>query len=98
MAYPYRTEEHRRNRRERSLTLRNSHQLSCTGDHDDLMCRGPGPLATHRTNEEANRILLRRLGQVEDCAGVLEFLATDLSQYVTGQVISVCGGNVLTPN
>jgi NAD(P)-dependent dehydrogenase (short-subunit alcohol dehydrogenase family) len=50
------------------------------------------------TNEEANRILLRRPGQVEDCAGVLEFLATDLSQYVTGQVISVCGGNVLTPN
>jgi len=50
------------------------------------------------TNEEADRILLRRLGQVEDCAGVLEFLATDLSQYVTGQVISVCGGNVLTPN
>jgi NAD(P)-dependent dehydrogenase (short-subunit alcohol dehydrogenase family) len=50
------------------------------------------------TNEEANRILLRRPGQAEDCAGALEFLATDLSQYVTGQVISVCGGNVLTPN
>lgn len=26
------------------------------------------------TNEEADRILLRRLGRVEDCAGVLEFL------------------------
>jgi len=34
------------------------------------------------TNEEAHRIPLQRLGQVEDCAGVLEFLATDLSQYV----------------
>lgn len=41
---------------------------------------------------------LRRFGQVEDCAGVLGFLVTDLSQYVTGQVISVCGGAVLTPN
>lgn len=50
------------------------------------------------TNEEAHRIPLRRLGQVEDCAGVLEFLASDLSQYVRGQVISVCGGEVLTPN
>jgi NAD(P)-dependent dehydrogenase (short-subunit alcohol dehydrogenase family) len=50
------------------------------------------------TDEEAARIPLRRLGQVEDCAGVLEFLSTDLSQYVTGQVISVCGGAVLTPN
>ena len=49
-------------------------------------------------NEEAERVPLRRLGQVEDCAGVLEFLVTDLSQYVTGQVISVCGGAVLTPN
>jgi hypothetical protein len=38
------------------------------------------------------------LGQVEDCCGVLEFLTTDLSQYVTGQVISVCGGAVLTPH
>jgi NAD(P)-dependent dehydrogenase (short-subunit alcohol dehydrogenase family) len=36
------------------------------------------------TNEEADRIPLRRLGQVEDCAGVLEFLTTDLSQYVMG--------------
>jgi NAD(P)-dependent dehydrogenase (short-subunit alcohol dehydrogenase family) len=50
------------------------------------------------TNEQADRIPLRRLGQVEDCAGVLEFPATDLSQYVAGQVISVCGGAVLTPN
>jgi NAD(P)-dependent dehydrogenase (short-subunit alcohol dehydrogenase family) len=27
---------------------------------------------------------------------VVEFLATDLSRYVTGQCISVCGGSVLT--
>jgi NAD(P)-dependent dehydrogenase (short-subunit alcohol dehydrogenase family) len=72
-------------------------------------CLAPGIMMTSRvaaqaaqrgvgTNEEAERVALRRLGQVEDCAGVLEFLTTDLSQYVTGQVISVCGGAVLTPN
>jgi NAD(P)-dependent dehydrogenase (short-subunit alcohol dehydrogenase family) len=37
-------------------------------------------------------IALRRLGTPEDCAKVVEFLATDLSDYVTGQIISVCGG------
>jgi NAD(P)-dependent dehydrogenase (short-subunit alcohol dehydrogenase family) len=37
-------------------------------------------------------IALRRLGVPEDCAKVVEFLVTDLSDYVTGQVISVCGG------
>jgi NAD(P)-dependent dehydrogenase (short-subunit alcohol dehydrogenase family) len=37
-------------------------------------------------------IALRRLGLPEDCAKVVEFLVTDLSDYVTGQIISVCGG------
>lgn len=46
---------------------------------------------------EAKHVPLRRLGEVEDCAGVVEFLVTDLSRYVTGQCISVCGGATLTP-
>jgi NAD(P)-dependent dehydrogenase (short-subunit alcohol dehydrogenase family) len=37
-------------------------------------------------------IALRRLGLPEDCAKVVEFLVTDLSDYVTGQIIPVCGG------
>ena len=41
------------------------------------------------------RIALGRLGVPEDCAKVLEFLVTDLSDYVTGQCIAVCGGCVL---
>ncbi|MGE0231571.1 MAG: SDR family NAD(P)-dependent oxidoreductase [Flavobacteriaceae bacterium] len=48
------------------------------------------------TNAQADALPLRRLGTPEDVAGALEFLATDLSRYVTGQVISVCGGAVLT--
>jgi NAD(P)-dependent dehydrogenase (short-subunit alcohol dehydrogenase family) len=50
------------------------------------------------TDDELQLIPLRRFGRVEDCAGVLEFLVTDLSQYVTGQIVSVCGGAVLTPH
>jgi 3-oxoacyl-[acyl-carrier protein] reductase len=34
----------------------------------------------------------------EDCARVVEFLASELSDYVTGQVISVCEGMVLSPS
>lgn len=37
-------------------------------------------------------IPLRRGGQPEDVARTALFLASDLSEYVTGQVISVCGG------
>ncbi|MBP6979387.1 MAG: 3-oxoacyl-[acyl-carrier-protein] reductase [Bacteroidales bacterium] len=37
-------------------------------------------------------IPLRRSGKPEDVANVALFLASDLSDYVTGQVIQVCGG------
>jgi 3-oxoacyl-[acyl-carrier protein] reductase len=37
-------------------------------------------------------IPLRRAGQADDVADICVFLASDLSSYVTGQVISVCGG------
>lgn len=44
-----------------------------------------------RANVEP-RIALRRMGWPEDCAKVVEFLVTDLSDYVTGQVIVIDGG------
>ncbi len=40
----------------------------------------------------AEQIPLRRGGKPEDVANVSVFLASELSSYVTGQVISVCGG------
>ncbi len=43
----------------------------------------------------SDKVALRRLGTPEDCAKVVEFLCTDLSDYVTGQCIPVCGGVVL---
>jgi 3-oxoacyl-[acyl-carrier protein] reductase len=42
--------------------------------------------------EWAKQIPLRRGGTPEDVANVATFLASDLSSYVTGQVIPVCGG------
>jgi len=40
---------------------------------------------------EAN-IPLKRAGETEDVANACLFLASDLSSYINGQVISVCGG------
>lgn len=39
-----------------------------------------------------NQIPLKRGGNVKDVANTTLFLASDLSTYVTGQVINVCGG------
>ena len=56
-------------------------------------------VAEGRRGEEAKKIEaqipLGRLGTPEDVAKVVEFLVTDLSDYVTGQCISVCGGYAL---
>lgn len=47
------------------------------------------------TDREIGLIPLRRFGTIEDVSNVLEFLVTDLSQYVTGENIAVCGGSIL---
>lgn len=60
----------------------------------------PGYIMTEMTDklpddvkkEWAEKIPLKRGGTPEDVANVCLFLASDLSSYVTGQVISVCGG------
>jgi len=43
-------------------------------------------------NEWANKIPLKRGGTPEDVANTALFLASDLSSYITGQIIHVCGG------
>jgi NAD(P)-dependent dehydrogenase (short-subunit alcohol dehydrogenase family) len=76
----------------------------------NVNCIAPGLIITSRAMAQFGRHLpenqekaaagipLRRLGYPEDCARVVEFLATDLSDYVTGQCIPVCGGMVLSPS
>lgn len=74
-------------------------------DNIHVNCIAPGyvlssrAVAGGRNSPEVRDRLLRdiplgRLGQPEDCAKVVEFLVTDLSDYVTGQCIPVCGGFV----
>lgn len=43
----------------------------------------------------AAQIPLRRLGEPDDVARVVEFFCSDLADYVTGQCLAVCGGLVL---
>lgn len=81
------------------------------GPHNiNVNCIAPGLILTSRANAQFGRHLpenqakaaanipLRRVGLPEDCAKVVEFLATDLSDYVTGQCIPICGGMVLSPS
>ena len=60
----------------------------------------PGFIATEMTDKLdkdvvenwVKEIPLKRAGQPEDVADVVVFLASDMSAYVTGQTIHVCGG------
>lgn len=63
-------------------------------------CVAPGFIETDMTQElpEAQRqamldmTALKRLGQPEEIAGVVAFLASDAAAYITGEVIQVNGG------
>ena len=54
-----------------------------------------GMLTEEMKVEIAKGIPLGRLGTAEDVAGIYLFLASDLSQYVTGAVIDVNGGMLI---
>ena len=63
-------------------------------------CIAPGFINTDMTSalpeemrkEWEKQIPLRRGGTPEDVASVARFLASDMSSYVTGQVLNCCGG------
>ena len=63
----------------------------------------PGFIQTRMTDQLAEEIRkkmldaipLGRFGQPEDVANVVTFLASDASSYVTGQVLTICGGMVM---
>ena len=49
-------------------------------------------LQEDQINEWAESIPLKRSGKAEDVANTSLFLASDMSSYITGQVMNVCGG------
>lgn len=66
-------------------------------------CLAPGMILTPRvaaaaagrqlgTPEQLKSVPLRRFGQVDDMVGTVEFLASDMSKYITGECICVTGG------
>ena len=65
----------------------------------------PGIIPTDQTKEEINSsaslksyldmTLLKRLGKSEEIAETALFLASDKQEYITGQIISVCGGSTI---
>jgi len=66
-------------------------------------CIAPGYIATDMTNELGyevqqslnEKIPLGRIGQVEDIAYAVAFLASDEAEYITGQTLAVDGGMVM---
>ena len=58
------------------------------------------PLIQSYTAEQRERleksVPMGRIGQVEDIAGTVGFLADEANSYVTGQLIYVCGGRSLS--
>jgi len=69
----------------------------------NVNCIGPGPIATElfrgnnpedspKTKAIIDGIPLKRMGQPEDVANLICFLASDESSFITGQAIFICGG------
>ena len=66
-------------------------------------CIAPGYVATDMTNELGDevkqslneKIPLGRMGQVEDIAYAVAFLASDEAEYITGQTLAIDGGMIM---
>jgi NAD(P)-dependent dehydrogenase (short-subunit alcohol dehydrogenase family) len=73
----------------------------------NVNCIAPAFIGTNRLMERSfnknpgqlealeKTIPIGRIGTEEDCARVVEFLVTDLSDYIVGQTIKICGGVLL---
>ncbi len=53
------------------------------------------PLSPEKYQERLNSIKMKRIGQPEDVAKAALFFASDMSSYITGQVLGVDGGMIM---
>ena len=64
---------------------------------DKAMAEYPPPISTNGYNQlEASSIPLQRLGNPEDIASLALLLSSKGGEYITGQIISIDGGFLLT--
>jgi NAD(P)-dependent dehydrogenase (short-subunit alcohol dehydrogenase family) len=70
-------------------------------DHIRVNAIAPGPVATDDSIDETvvarmtERMAIKRIGTPRDLIGPLLFLASDMSAWVTGQVLVVDGGGFM---
>lgn len=73
----------------------------CAKDNIISSCVAPGFIATEMAQSEldahyeeiVNQVPLKRVGTVEDVAGVIVFLASPLASYLNGTIVDVNGGS-----
>lgn len=78
-------------------------ELARKGAKIRVNCVAPGFIATEMTKELPDKVIaymegktpLGRMGTVQDIADGVAFLASDKSQFITGQVLKIDGGLVL---
>jgi NAD(P)-dependent dehydrogenase (short-subunit alcohol dehydrogenase family) len=54
--------------------------------------KAANPMESPRTKAIIDGIPLKRVGQPEDVANLVSFLASDEASFITGQAIFICGG------
>ena len=83
------------------MTLSTAKELGRRGIRSNAIAPGfvqtsmTDALTDEQKEAAAAQISMKRLGQPQDIANVALFLASDLSSYVTGQVIAVDGGIIM---
>jgi 2-hydroxycyclohexanecarboxyl-CoA dehydrogenase len=82
-----------------SFTKTLARELARSGVTLNVVCPGPTDTPLFRSFADqkladalARAIPMGRLGQPEDCAGIIAFLLSDDAQFMTGQTVSVSGG------
>ncbi|WHH57026.1 SDR family NAD(P)-dependent oxidoreductase [Petroclostridium sp. X23] len=80
------------------IALTKAYARYCAQYNITVNCVSPGFIATEMTqsrNDNADTVPLKRLGTALDVAKSIYFLASDLSDYITGSSIDVNGGYLM---